>query len=172
MTHGDGVNEELRGIYLADQVDRVDRPAPADVYRRDVARRARVAELIDSGALTSGDDFFHAAMVFHHGSTVDDHRRAHELALEAVNRGYEGVRPWHTARWLAAAAYDRWLVHQGQPQKYGTQARDIGDHRELWPVDPETTDAERARWDVRPLHESIDAQSAGSDEEGNIDHPA
>lgn len=56
---------------------------------------------------------------------------------------------------LAAAAYDRWLVHQGKPQKYGTQYRsDDGEAFRLEEVDPATTDEERAEWDVPPLAEA------------------
>jgi hypothetical protein len=87
-------------------------------------------------------------MVFQHGTTVDDYWQAHELALKAAEMGYR------KARWLAAAAYDRWLMHQGQPQKYGTQYRAEAGAWTLWKVDPSTTDEERARWDVPTLEEA------------------
>jgi len=53
------------------------------------------------------------------------------------------------ARWLAAAAYDRWLMTGGLPQKYGTQFRFANGRWGLHEVDPTTSDEERARWDVR-----------------------
>ncbi len=55
------------------------------------------------------------------------------------------------ARWLAAAAHDRWLMRQGKPQKYGTQYVTEGDRWRLWEVDPATTDQERKEWSVPPL---------------------
>jgi hypothetical protein len=59
------------------------------------------------------------------------------------------------ARWLTAAAYDRWLMYQGKPQKYGTQYVHDGVRHRLWDVDPTTTDAERAAWKVPPLAEQL-----------------
>jgi hypothetical protein len=49
--------------------------------------------------------------------------------------------------------YDRWLAHQGKPQKYGTNFLPVylptGTQWVLWDVDPLTTDAERAQWNCR-----------------------
>jgi hypothetical protein len=59
------------------------------------------------------------------------------------------------ARWLAAAAYDRWLMTGGLPQKYGTQYRFAKGRWVLHEVDPTTSDGERARWDVPPLAEAL-----------------
>ena len=75
---------------------------------------------------------------------------ARELALKAAELGHLQL-----ARWLAAAAYDRWLMLQNKPQKYGTQYRSDGDRWKLWDVDPATTDAERAAWDVPSLAEAL-----------------
>jgi hypothetical protein len=41
----------------------------------------------------------------------------------------------------------------GAPQKFGTQWRARDGGRELWPVDPVTTDSERAKWGLPPLAE-------------------
>jgi hypothetical protein len=43
----------------------------------------------------------------------------------------------------------------GLPQKYGTQYRSVGGRWVLYPVDPATSDEERARWDVPPLAEAL-----------------
>jgi hypothetical protein len=142
------MNTELRGIYEADQADRRVEVPPADVMERDLARRRRVEELLAAGAAQDGPDCYHAAMVFQHGSRPEDYLRARELALRAAELGH---RP---GRWLAAAALDRWLMNEGRPQKYGTQYTGAGDRWVLHEVDPETTDAERAEWDVPPLAEA------------------
>src|SRR5215831_12354489 len=142
------MNEELRQLYEADQADRRGGQLSPDVSESDRARRRRVAELLDVGAVESGEDFFHAAMVFQHGDGLDDYQRARELALRAAELGH---RP---GRWLAAAALDRWLMRQGRPQKYGTQYRSSGGAYELYEVEPATTDDERAEWDVPPLAEA------------------
>jgi hypothetical protein len=67
------------------------------------------------------------------------------LARAAALDGYA------PARWLAAAAYDRWCMYRGLPQKYGTQFVPDGKRYRLWDVEGETTDAERAQWEVPPL---------------------
>ncbi len=149
------MNEELQALYEEDQADRrafeqLDREQPQQVLQRDRARRQRVEELVESEALQAPEDYFHAAMVFQHGETLEDFWRAHELAKRGAELGHP------TARWLTAAAYDRWLMNQGKPQKYGTQytARGNEPYR-LWDVDPSTTDEERAAWDVPPLAEAL-----------------
>lgn len=88
-------------------------------------------------------------MVFQHGEALDDYWRAHELAKNGAELGHHG------ARWLAAAAYDRWLMRQGKPQKYGTQYVREGERWRLRDVDPATTDEERGEWNVPPLAEAL-----------------
>jgi hypothetical protein len=73
----------------------------------------------------------------------------HTLALEAMELGHP------KARWLTAAAYDRWLMYQGKPQKYGTNYVTDGVRHRLWDVDPATMDTERAAWDVPSLAEQL-----------------
>ncbi len=88
-------------------------------------------------------------MPFQHSSSRNDVWRAHELCMTAAELGYDN------ARWLAAPAYDRWLMYQDRPQKYGTQFPFNGERWELWPVDPATTDDERAEWHVPSLEASL-----------------
>jgi hypothetical protein len=139
------VNQELRLIFEEDQGDRASGLVAELVPERDADRRHRVAAAIDAGGLVEPADYYNAAMVFQHGVDLGDYWRAHELAVKAADRGYR------QARWLAAAAYDRWLMSQGRPQKYGTRYRAAAGKWALWDVDPETTDEERSRWDVPPL---------------------
>jgi hypothetical protein len=138
-------NEELRRLCEADQADRRGYQLAPGAVERDRARRRRVAELIEAGALREGLDYHHAALIFQHGETLEDYWRAYELARAAMDAGVPTD--------LAATAYDRWLMAQGKPQKFGKQVRAVGGRWELWPVDPATTDAERAAWTVAPLAE-------------------
>jgi hypothetical protein len=46
-------------------------------------------------------------------------------------------------------------MYQGKPQKYGTNYIYDGMQDRLWDVEPETTDEERAAWDVPPLAEQL-----------------
>lgn len=142
-------NAELRAIYEADQADR--RTPDIDwavVQPRDEQREKRVAEILEAQGATVADDYWHAAMVFQHGLTPDQIRRARSLALKAVE-----LDPRHdSARWLAAAALDRELMYENKPQKYGTQfKREPEKGWYLWPVDPSTTDQERDEWNVPTL---------------------
>jgi hypothetical protein len=148
------LNEELSGLYEADLREHAQGlQAGTTEYQamreRDRQRREQVHAWIAAGQVEAPDDCFHAARIFQHGDAPADAWQAHQLAVRAAQAGY---RP---ARWLAAAAYDRWLVYQGRPQKYGTNYFSDGKHQHLFEVDPATTDADRAEWDVPPLAEQI-----------------
>jgi hypothetical protein len=144
------VNGELLDLFEADQGDRTGGHGAIDwkvVGPRDEARRKRVDEIVAAGGAKVADDYYHAAMVYQHGSTILEIKRANELALKAV--ALDGDHP--RARWLAAASEDRALMYDKKPQKYGTQFHKQGDVWELWEVDPAITDEERAKWNVPPL---------------------
>ncbi len=143
-------NDELRSIFEQDQADRegIVGAGEADwsaMAARDKGRRERVTELLATGAVETGADHFHAAMVLQHGDTLASYRQACELAATARRLGD------HRGAWLAAAALDRWLVTSGRPQRFGTQYQARDGQWILSPVDDSTTDAERARWNVPPL---------------------
>jgi len=145
------VNAELLRIYEEDQADRQGEIDWSRVAPRDEARHGRVLELLAAGDVKAADDYFHAAMVLQHGSEPDDYRRAHELALKAVELDPDQ----RTAKWLAAAARDRYLQSVGEPQIYGTQFRLVDGTWTLDPIDEDAvTDEERARWGVPPLAEA------------------
>jgi hypothetical protein len=84
-------------------------------------------------------------MLLQHGDKLEHWAQARELALKAVELGHP------RARYMVAAALDRWLMRQGKPQKYGTNSWPGKDGWEVWEYDPATTDEERAEWDVPPL---------------------
>jgi hypothetical protein len=141
------MDTELKRLYEADVFEH----AQGNIFGTPEywAMRERADELIAAGRLQAPEDFFHAARIFQHGDAPAEAKKAHLLARTAAERGY---RP---ARWLAAAAYDRWQMYQGLPQKYGTQYVSDGKRQRLWEVDPSTTDEERAAWDVPPLEEQL-----------------
>ena len=148
------MNKELRLLYETDKQERIDQPKVntleyKSMRARDLQRRERVMEILAANQLATAEDYFHAAHIMNHGDTIEDARNAHNLALRSSELGY---RP---ARWLAAASYDRWQMYQGKPQKYGTNYVYDGREDRLWDVDPETTDKERAAWDVPPLAEQL-----------------
>ena len=161
------MHDELRSLYLEDQRDRGGDLAPNELAVRDTERRARVERIIEAHALESADDHFHAATVLLYGPSPEHAWRAHLLASTAAELGVRGAAQWFQARALAATAYDRALVQQGKPQKYGTQYQARDGRWELVEVDPGTTDSERADWGIAPLHEAI----ARAEERTMIDPP-
>jgi hypothetical protein len=110
---------------------------------RDLAKRERVMTIIEANELQAAEDYYCTAHIRNHGDTAEAARNAHWLALRSSELGY---RP---ARWLAAASYDCWQMVQGKPQKYGNYV-DNGRGDRLWDIGPNTTDEERAAWDMRP----------------------
>ena len=148
------MNNELLSLYKADKHERLNQPkVNTPEYKamrgRDLERRERVMEIFAANELHTAEDHYHAAWIMNHGDMPDDARNAHMLALRSSDSGYRA------ARWLAAATYDRWQMYQGKPQKYGTNYVYDGRRDRLWDVDPQTTDEERATWDVPPLAEQL-----------------
>ena len=136
-------NAELTRMFQEDQDDRKPGLHGIDwavVKPRDDARLARTRDLYASGALRSGADWWHAALILQHSSEADDYLLAHEMSVAAVAEGEEN------ARWLVAAAEDRFLMKIGRRQRFGTQyepADEPGKYR-LAPTDPGVTDELRA----------------------------
>lgn len=144
-------NEKLKELVRADQADRsaahIDWPA---VDRRDTARAAEVMTLLRSGKVLTAEDFYNAAMVFQHGASADDLQLAHAMATIAARLAPEHPAP----KWLAAAAWDRYMMWKKQPQWYGTQSQILKDtgKKTLYPVLPNViSDAERATAGVPPI---------------------
>jgi len=149
------IHLELEALVEADRRERqnhlpYDTPEYWAMQQRDTQRRERAQEIVAANPNLSAADLYLAALVLQHGGNLDEVGQAHRLAQHAAALGYQ------PARWLAAAAYDRWLMYQGRPQKYGTQIVPDGQRYRVWEVDPATTDAERREWHVRPLSQQHD----------------
>lgn len=154
------MNQELHALFITDQAERKNHPAfdTPDYWQlreHDAQRRQRANELIAQGLLTTPDDYFHAALIFQHGATLEDVWQAHELARRAVAMETTEATSIKRRRWLVAATLDRWLMYQGKAQKYGTQFVPDGERYRLWDVDPTTTDDERAANHVPSLQEQL-----------------
>jgi hypothetical protein len=109
-------NPEIAAMFEADQADRAAAPVNwAVVAPRDRARLARMAELLEAGAVHTGQDFHYAAVLYEHGTRPSDYLTAHVLAMAALERGRT------EAQQLAAASLDRYLLSIGQRQVLGTQ---------------------------------------------------
>jgi len=88
-------------------------------------------------------------MIFQHGGGPGNYLLARHFALRAVELGPSSGLP---ARWLVAAAKDRFLISVGEPQWYGTQYRKVDGKWQLSPIDESSvTDEDRIEWDVPTL---------------------
>lgn len=149
-----GSNQELEALYTADQAERAPGTAPGDwsvVAKHDRERQERVRELLDAGAVRSGRDYFHAAMVYQHADGADGVQLAHELAMIGACLGDE------PSRWLAAASYDRLLMNLERPQRFATQYRSDSDGvLKLYTTSDGVTDAMRAALNVPSLRTAME----------------
>jgi hypothetical protein len=109
-------------------------------------RCQRVIDLYVKGAILEPKDNFHAAWVLLCGETKAHFDLARMFANRAAHLG-EG-RAWT----LQAMAWDRWLVANGKPQRFGTQIIKQHGRWSLGTVDPQVSDYERALYGVPPLY--------------------
>ncbi len=105
---------QLRTMAEADQRDRRLGLFVLDA-QRDSVRLARVLALDAAGAVVAPRARMDAALLLQHGRCGAQFRRAWEHATAAARAAVPGAEA------LARAAYDRWMLAQGRPQRYGTQ---------------------------------------------------
>ncbi len=106
---------------------------------------ARALLLLASGAVRTDAARCAAAAILAKSGDVAIVRRGQELATLAMETMLE-------ARVIAAECFDRLRMLAEQPQKFGTQC---GRDGSPWPVDPATTDSERAKWGLPSLRELL-----------------
>lgn len=144
-------NEELRQMFNADQAERSGGIQDwQELVRKDSLRRERVRLLLESEQVRTPADYYHAAMIFQHGTDTLDSGMAVKLMREAV------ALDTTMNKWLLAAAIDRDLMRKGKPQIYGTQYVKNGADQpfELYQLDStQITDEERREYNVRTLAE-------------------
>lgn len=145
-------NQELIEIYNSDQTDR--RSANfgwEELNKRDLNRRKRVQELLDSNKVKSSIDYQNAAMIFQHGRGP----KSYEMAVKLMEKSIEIDSTAN--KWLLAAATDRYLLSKNEPQIYGTQYSQSGPWEEPWRLDEidttKVSDAERIEFGVETLEE-------------------
>jgi hypothetical protein len=153
-----GQNPLLKDLAKEDQ----DQRRGKKVDRTDEERVKLVLSLLGQGEVKTPEDRFNAALVLQHtpmtfrekrlvGTSPDNYLLAHYLFKSAFEAGYQD------ARYLVAAALDRYLMSTEGQQKYGTQ-RAINQEtgkEELVPIDRKTPDSERVKYGVPPLAELL-----------------
>jgi hypothetical protein len=155
MVADETISQRMKEIFDKDQSMRMtDEIDWAEVSKIDQEHRVEVMTFIKDRKLATGFDFYYAAFVFQHGNCPDHYKLANELAEQAINLFEEGEEK-ERAKWIYAASLDRYLLSTGEVQKFGTQYTSAdGCTYALSPVDPATTDEERASYNVPSLAEA------------------
>ncbi len=156
----EAVSQRMTEIFNKDQSMRMEEPIDWEVVSKaDQEHRVEVMAFIKNGELATDLDFYYAAFVFQHGNCPEHYKLANELADQSVKLGNE------EAKWIYAASLDRYLLAIGEVQKFGTQYTSAdGCTYKLEPVNPATTDKERAEYGVPSLAEAKErAKEFGGD---------
>jgi len=144
-------NTELQKMYNEDQGSRrVKEINWLVLSKQDKARESRVYELIDSGKLKTGKDYYNSAMIFQHGNDTVASSMAVRMMRKAIDIDST------INKWLLAAAIDRDLMRRQKPQIYGTQyVKNSGETKwRLYEIDTtQVTDKERKYYSVETLAE-------------------
>lgn len=144
-------NAELQKMYNEDQRSRMVKNIDWSVLnKQDKERENRVYELIQSGKIVTGKDYYNSAMIFQHGTDTV----ASSMAVKQMRKAVE-LDPTIN-KWLLAAAIDRDLMRRSQPQIYGTQyVKNNGEANwRLHEIDTtKVTDVERKMFGVETLAE-------------------
>ena len=148
-------NAELKALNKQDYTDRTAETIDWSVVDANDKRRAtRVLELLNEGKVKTAEDFYNAGMIFQHGSAPDDIKLA--FSLSTISSRLAPTNP--APKWLAAAAWDRYMMWKKLPQWYGTQSQFFKETGKtvLYPVLPlAVTDAEREEAHVPSLAKII-----------------
>jgi hypothetical protein len=155
------VSSRIKRLFDEDQQGRMVEKIDWDTLQRtDQMRRQEVIQYILRDQLSIDTDFIGAGFIYQHGPCADSYLLAHQLAGYAIALS-EGIvstgQLQQSSRWLYAAAYDRYLLTNGLPQRFGTQYRFAGPNCSNVPApfDPKTTSEERTLYGV-----AFDAETA------------
>ncbi|MBK7876921.1 MAG: hypothetical protein IPJ77_14440 [Planctomycetes bacterium] len=124
-------------------------------WRRQVERLETVRTMVEKKQVSTALDHLYASVVLVETDSESDLALAHQLALASAEKGEaRGFR-------VAAEALDKLCIKRGLAQKYGTQYvyEPVIKAWRLYPIDPNTTDAERAAMGVESM-EKLQAREA------------
>lgn len=144
------ITARLKEIVEEDRTMRLNPDITAkELALADAGHRRVVYEFLAQSLITEPEDLYRAALILYHtrlSACPETYLLAHYISVESANKGDE------SAKYLAAASLDKYLIASGVPQRYGTQyIIDKQGHIELLPYDTTTTDEERALWEVPAL---------------------
>ena len=144
------VTGELASISDEDSAMRVNLEIPeTTLFKANKQHREVVYRLLAQSLIVEPTDLYKAAIILQHAEPEAGKEcclLAYKLALEAADKGFP------KAKFLAAASLDRYLLLNGQPQKYGTQyTLNRAGQYVMLPYDMQIPDSVRALWGVPSL---------------------
>ena len=146
-------NDELQKMYNEDQSSRMSKNIDWSILsKQDKEREKRVYEMINSGQIITGKDYYNSAMIFQHGNDTI----ASSMAVKHMKKAVELDTTIN--KWLLAAAIDRDLMRRGKPQIYGTQyIMNNGETKwKRYDIDTtQVTDEQRKFYNVETLAEQL-----------------
>lgn len=146
-------NNELQKMYNEDQSSRMSKNIDWSILsKQDKEREKRVYEMINSGQIITGKDYYNSAMIFQHGNDTI----ASSMAVKHMKKAIELDTTIN--KWLLAAAIDRDLMRRGKPQIYGTQyIMNNGETKwKRYDIDTtQVTDEQRKFYNVETLAEQL-----------------
>lgn len=121
-----------------------------NIEKRGKERQGEIIKIIkDKSIILTGEDYFMAGMIFQHGTTIADSKKAIALTKKGIKLKND------KCKWLYASAIDRLLMRQKKKQKFGTQyVKRKNGKWFLYPVNPKTNDKERMKYNVIPLKQA------------------
>jgi hypothetical protein len=153
-------NAEIKRMAELDQQMRIE--DKTGLEEQDEKHRKRIFELLANGLVITPKDKFRAALILQHTGlaycnnelksiSAENYFLAYQLCKSAADAGDT------TALYFSAVTLDRYLAMTAGYQKYGTQKfYDEKTDAMLWaPIDSTTTDAERAKYNIKPLSELL-----------------
>jgi hypothetical protein len=146
-----GPSKSLRIMYNASLRERLDDGKFSSLGERYASRQRdrvqAVRKLVMAEELITAEDYLYAGVILSTSTVEDDLIAASASGIKATELG--DPRGMH----VAAEALDRLLMHRGKPQRYGTQYYyiEVIQKWRLYPVDPATTDSDRAAVGVAPM---------------------
>jgi len=146
-------NSELQKMYNEDQSSRMSKNIDWSILsKQDKEREKRVYEMLNSGQIVTGKDYYNSAMIFQHGNDTI----ASSMAVKHMKKAIELDTTIN--KWLLAAAIDRDLMRRGKPQIYGTQyVMNNGETKwKRYDIDTtQVTDEQRKFYNVEILKEQL-----------------
>mgnify|MGYP001571946957 CR=1 FL=1 len=149
------VNSEIKSLFISDQADRrnmrFDKKSLSILKKKDKERMRELSFIIKTKKAFAPREFYMIAMLYQHGFSLSDYKKAVSFAHRGMKDGFE------KAKWLYAAATDRLLMAQKKKQRYGTQYIRKRGKWDIYPVNPRTTDKERAQYNISSIKEIMES---------------